>query len=90
VQGDDLVADDVVAGLEVLGDRSAGGELVLDEVVGSPGARAARGNQTLLRDLGPAKSARGKRRAVTYLYQSSLMSHNHSEDAYRCKGQCIQ
>lgn len=55
VKGNDLVADDVVACLEVSGNGGGRSEVVLDEVIGHPGSRAAGSDQAALRDLGPAK-----------------------------------
>ena len=66
MQGDNLVADDVVASLQVFGDGSSRGEVSFDEVVGNPGSGAARGDQTSLRDLAPAKRAGSQGCAVTY------------------------
>lgn len=61
VQGDDLVADDVVAGLQVARDRGRRGEVVGDERVRHPRLPADDG---ALADLGPAQVARVLRRAV--------------------------
>lgn len=44
VQGDDLVAHDVVTRLEVLGDCGCGREVGFDQVVGGPGADSAGGD----------------------------------------------
>jgi hypothetical protein len=43
VQGDDLVAEDVVSGSEVSWDGGCGGEVVGDQVVGDPALAAAEG-----------------------------------------------
>jgi hypothetical protein len=54
VQRNDLVAQDVVAGCEV-GNRQVPGEVVLDEVVGDPGAGVVAGFPGAALDLGPAE-----------------------------------
>lgn len=64
MQGDDLVADDVVTCLKVLGDRDCGGEVALDQVVGDPGVCAGV-DEAGLRDLAPAEGAGGQCCAVT-------------------------
>lgn len=66
VQGNDLVADDVVASFQVPRNSGSGRKVGLDEVVGGPGSTAARSDQTGLGDLAPAKRTRSKGRAVTY------------------------
>ena len=65
VESDDLMANDVVASLEVPGDSCRRGEVVLDEIICDPGSSAAWSNQSTLRDLGPAKGAGSECRAVT-------------------------
>lgn len=72
MQGDNLVANNVVTSLQILGDGGSGGEVGLDEVVGGPGSSAAGGDQTSLRDLAPAKRARSQGRAVTYEMSGAL------------------
>ena len=52
VQGDDLVAEDIVAGLEVAGEGGGGGEVVGDELVSHPGLAADDG---ALAELGPSE-----------------------------------
>jgi len=65
VESNDLMADDVVASLEVPGDSCRRSEVVLDEFVCDPGSRTTWSDQSTLGDLGPAKGARSERRAVT-------------------------
>jgi hypothetical protein len=65
VESDDLMANDVVASLEVPGNSRRRSEVVLDEVVRDPGSSAAWGDQCTLGDLGPAKGAGGECRTVT-------------------------
>ena len=65
VQGNDFVANDIVASLQILGDSSSRGEVGLDKVVGGPCSSAAWSDQTSLRDLAPAKSAGSEGGAVT-------------------------
>ena len=64
VESNDLVADDVVASLEVPGNSCRRSEVVLDEFVCDPDSRTTWSDQSTLGDLGPAKGARGERRAV--------------------------
>ncbi len=64
MQGDDLVAEDVVAGPEVPGDSGGGGEVGPDQGVGDPGLGTGVDDGGL-RDLAPAERARGEGRAVT-------------------------
>lgn len=64
VQGNDLVTDDVVAGLQVLGDGGSRREIGTDELVSGPGSGAAWSNQASLRNLAPTKSTWGKRRTI--------------------------
>jgi len=78
VQGNDLVTDDIVASLQVLGDSSSGSEVSLDEIVGGPGSSAAGGDQASLRNFTPAKGARSQSRAVTCRLSAMLASLNAS------------
>jgi hypothetical protein len=57
VKADDLVSENVVAGLEVSGNSELPGEAVTDEVVGSPVTGVAAGLETLLSDLGPSEGS---------------------------------
>ena len=66
VQRNDLVAEDVVSGLEVAGDGQRRGELVGNQVIRDPVSVAASLEKATLRDLGPAKGRGGQRRAVAY------------------------
>jgi hypothetical protein len=65
MESNDLVANDVVASLEVPGNSCRRSEVVLDELVCDPGSRAAWSDQSTLRDLGPAKGPGSECRAVT-------------------------
>lgn len=57
VEANDLVAENVVTSLEVLGDGELPGEAITDEVVGGPVTGVTTRLQTLLSDLGPLESA---------------------------------
>jgi len=57
MQGDDLMAQDVVPGLEVLGDDDAPGVVVRDHLVGDPRARVRAAEQPALADLEPLQRA---------------------------------
>ena len=65
VESNDLVADDVVASLEVPGNSCRRSEVVLDKFVRDPSSRAAWSDQSTLGDLGPAKGSGSKCRTVT-------------------------
>lgn len=56
VESDDLVADDVVTGLERRGDGDVVGEAVVDQVVCGPGTGVGAADQTSLIDLDPRQS----------------------------------
>jgi hypothetical protein len=77
VQGDDLVADHVVAGLEVLGDGRARRVVVGDQGVGDPGAGAGRDDGGLA-DLGELEAASGGGSAFAYEESQSVL--------HRCGG----
>lgn len=53
---DDLVSENVVTSLEVLGDGKLPGETVSDELVGSPLASVVTRDETLLGNLGPSEA----------------------------------
>lgn len=53
VQGNDLVTDNVVAGLECRGDGNVPGEAVLDQLVRGPGSGVGPADETSLGDLDP-------------------------------------
>lgn len=57
VKSDDLVSENVVAGLEVSGHGELPGETVADELVGCPVAGVATRDVALLGDLGPSKAS---------------------------------
>jgi hypothetical protein len=57
VETNDLVAEKVVTGLEVLGDGELPGEAITDEVVGGPVTGVAARLEALLSDLGPLEAA---------------------------------
>lgn len=57
MEGNDLVADDVVASLEGRGDGNVPGETVLDQLVRSPGTRVGAADQTSLVDLDPRQGS---------------------------------
>jgi hypothetical protein len=57
VKTDDLVSEDVVTGLEVLGDGELPGVTVRDELIGSPAAGVAARDKALLGDLGPSEAS---------------------------------
>lgn len=57
VEANDLVAENVVTGLEVLGDGELPGEAITNEVVGGPVTGVASRLETLLGDLGPLEAA---------------------------------
>jgi hypothetical protein len=63
VKGDDLVTENVLAGSDVLGDGDGPGEVVLDEIIGSPvlGSGIV---QSLLVDLEEGKVTSRSRGAV--------------------------
>jgi hypothetical protein len=65
VESNDLVANNVVASLEVPGNSCRRSEVVLDEFVCDPGSRTTWSDQSTLGDLGPAKRTGSERRAVT-------------------------
>jgi hypothetical protein len=65
MESDDLMANDVVASLEVPGNSCRRSEVVLDEFVCDPGSRTTWSDQSTLGDLGPAKRTGSERRAVT-------------------------
>jgi hypothetical protein len=65
MESDDLMANDVVASLEVPGNSRRRSEVVLDEFVCDPGSGAAWSDQCTLGDLGPAKGAGSECRTVT-------------------------
>jgi hypothetical protein len=57
VEANDLVAENVVTGLEVLGDGELPGEAIPDEVVGGPVTGVAARLEALLSNLGPLEAA---------------------------------
>lgn len=80
VQGNNFVADDVVASLQVPRDSGSGCEVGFDKVVGGPGSSAAGSDQTSLRYLAPAKRTRGQGRAVTCrLYEMGATNECYSD-----------
>lgn len=59
MQGDDLVAQHVVAGLELGGNLDGAAEVGRDQRVGRPVARVAAADVAGLRDLGPRQGGGG-------------------------------
>ena len=57
VKTDDLMSENVVTGLEVLGDGELPGVTVRDELVGGPAAGVAARDEALLGDLGPSEAS---------------------------------
>ena len=57
VKTDDLMSENVVTGLEVLGDGELPGVTVRDELVGGPAAGVAARDEALLCDLGPSEAS---------------------------------
>jgi hypothetical protein len=57
VKTNDLVSENVVTGLEVLGDGELPGVTVRDELIGSPAAGVAARDEALLGDLGPSEAS---------------------------------
>lgn len=86
MQGNNLVTNDVVTGLEISWDSGSRSEIGFDEVVSSPDTSTARGDQTRLRDLAPLERARSEGSAVscTLIRCSTSLA---IDATYHCKEQ---